>query len=161
MYDFLFFADNEDAALQLRDRVASLLDRLGLGRNPKKGHWESTHIYEHLGLQIDTITSTFRAPPSQLHAIASLSWTLLQRFSRDGRSLHVRQLAVLAGRPQYLYMAIPAAHFYLRELHYVMGRTGKTHLSIEARPPLVNASPLRQQRPIHLLPNRDRLHALR
>jgi hypothetical protein len=38
MDDFLFFADIRDAALQLRDRVACLLDRLGLGRNPKKGH---------------------------------------------------------------------------------------------------------------------------
>jgi hypothetical protein len=38
MDDFLFFADNIDAALRLRDRVASLLDRLGIGRNPKKGH---------------------------------------------------------------------------------------------------------------------------
>jgi hypothetical protein len=36
--DFVFFTDNRDAALQLRDRVAFLLDRLGLGPNPKKGH---------------------------------------------------------------------------------------------------------------------------
>jgi hypothetical protein len=37
MDDFLFFADNKDAALQLRDRVACLLDRLGLGRaTPRK-----------------------------------------------------------------------------------------------------------------------------
>jgi hypothetical protein len=66
MHDF-FFADKRDAALQLRDRVASLLDRLGLGRNPKKGHWEPTQICEHLGLHIDTTTSTFRAPPSKLY----------------------------------------------------------------------------------------------
>jgi hypothetical protein len=38
-----------------------------------------------------------------------------------------------------------------------MGRTGKTHLSNEAGPPVVGASPFRQQRPLHLLPNRDRL----
>jgi hypothetical protein len=38
MDDFLLFADNKDAALQLRDRVAALLDRLGLGRKPNKGH---------------------------------------------------------------------------------------------------------------------------
>jgi hypothetical protein len=38
MDDFLFFAASREVALQLRDRVASLLDRLGLGRNHKKGH---------------------------------------------------------------------------------------------------------------------------
>jgi hypothetical protein len=43
----------------------------------------------------------------------------------------------------------------------MMGRTGKTPLSIETRLRVVDASPLSQQRPLHLLPNRDRLHALR
>jgi hypothetical protein len=76
---FLFFVDNNDAALQVRDRVAALLDRLGVGRNPKKGHGEPTQICEHLGLEIDTTTSTFRAPPSKLYAIATLSRALLQR----------------------------------------------------------------------------------
>jgi hypothetical protein len=85
MDDFLFFTDIIDAALLLRDGAASLLYRLGLGRNPKKGHWEPTQICEHLGLHIDTTTSTFRAPPSKLHAIETLSPTLLQRSSRDAR----------------------------------------------------------------------------
>jgi hypothetical protein len=83
----LFFADNRDTTLHLRDRVASLLNRLGLGRNPQKGHSEPTQICEHLGLQIDTTTSTFRAPPSKLQAIATLSRTMLQRYARDARWL--------------------------------------------------------------------------
>jgi hypothetical protein len=73
MDDFLFIADIKDADLQLRDRVACLLDCLGLGRNPKKGYWEPTQICEHLGLQIDTTASTFLAPASNLLAIATLS----------------------------------------------------------------------------------------
>jgi hypothetical protein len=117
MDDFLFSANIGDGALQLRDRVVVLLDRLGLGRNPKKGQWEPTQICDHLGLQIDTTTSTFRAPPSKLQAIATLSRTLRQRSTRDARWLPTRQLAVLAGKVQYLYLAIPAARFYLRELH--------------------------------------------
>jgi hypothetical protein len=40
------------------------------------------------------------------------------------------------------------------------GRTGETHLSTEMRPAVVDASPLRQQRPHHVLPNQDRLPAL-
>ena len=120
MDDFLFFADKRDAALQLRDRVACLLDRLGLGRNPKKGHWEPTQICEHLGLQIDTTTSTFRAPASKLQAIATLARTLLQRSTRNARCLPARQLAVLAGKVKYMSLAIPTARFYLRELHDVL-----------------------------------------
>jgi hypothetical protein len=119
MDDFCLFADIIDAALQLRDRVACLLDRLGLGRNPKKSHWDPTQIRDHLGLQIDTTTSDFRAHASKLQAIATLSRNLLQRSARDARWLPARQLAVLAGKVQYLYLAIPAARFYLREVHDV------------------------------------------
>jgi hypothetical protein len=85
-----------------------------------KGQWEPTQICEHLGPQFDTTTSTFRAPSSKLHAIAILSWTLLQRSAHDARWLPARQLAVLAGKVQYQYLAIPSARFYLRELHDVL-----------------------------------------
>eukprot|EP00873_Tetraselmis_striata_P029593 jgi/Tetstr1/449857/TSEL_036919.t1 len=43
------------------------------------------------------------------------------RASRDARWLPVRELQSLAGRAQYLFLAIPAARFYLRELHDVVG----------------------------------------
>jgi hypothetical protein len=43
----------------------------------------------------------------------------------------------------------------------MMGRTGKTRLAVETRPPVVDSSPLRQQRPLHLLPSRDRLTTMR
>jgi hypothetical protein len=121
MDDYFVFADSKDAALQLRDRVASLLDRLELGRNPKKGHWEPTQVCEHLGLEIGTTTSTFRAPPSKLQAIATLSRTLLQRSARDARWIPVRNLAMLAVQVQYLCLAIATARFYLREQHDVLG----------------------------------------
>jgi hypothetical protein len=42
----------------------------------------------------------------------------------------------------------------------MVGRTGKTHLSVERRPLVLDTSPLCQLRPLHLLPNRDRLLAL-
>jgi hypothetical protein len=65
-------------------------------RNPKKGHCEPAQIYEHLGLHIYNITSTLRAPTWKLHAIATLSRTLLQRSTRDFRWLPAGQLAALA-----------------------------------------------------------------
>jgi hypothetical protein len=42
-----------------------------------------------------------------------------------------------------------------------MGRAGDTHLPVETRPPVVDVRPLRQQRPLHIFGNRDRLPALR
>jgi hypothetical protein len=62
-------------------------------------------------MHIITTTSTFRAPPSKLDTIATLSRTLMQRFARDARWLLAQQLAVIAGNALYLYMAIPAARF--------------------------------------------------
>eukprot|EP00873_Tetraselmis_striata_P040771 jgi/Tetstr1/461035/TSEL_006185.t1 len=43
------------------------------------------------------------------------------RPATHARWLPVRELQSLAGRAQYLFLAIPAARFYLRELHDVMG----------------------------------------
>jgi hypothetical protein len=102
----LFFADSKDASLWLQDRVASLLNRFGLGRNPKKCPWDPTQISEHLGLHVDTATSTFRAPPSKLHSVATFYRTLLQRSARDASWLPARRLAVLAGKAQYLNLTI-------------------------------------------------------
>jgi hypothetical protein len=98
MGDILFFTDNKQAALELRERVASVLDRLGLGRNLKNSRLEPIQISEHLELEIDTNTSTFRAQTSKLHAISTLSYTMLQRSTRDACWLPVRQLAALAGK---------------------------------------------------------------
>jgi hypothetical protein len=121
MDDFLVFADNRDVVLHFRDRVASLLNRLRPRRNPKKRHWEPIQIYEHLS----NITSTFRTPTSKLQTIATLSRTLLQRATRDAPWLPAQQLALLAGKAQYICLAIPATRFYLRELHHVLAtRTG-------------------------------------
>eukprot|EP00873_Tetraselmis_striata_P027518 jgi/Tetstr1/447782/TSEL_035112.t1 len=44
MDDFLFLADSREAALELRVRLSTLLDRLGLLRNPNKGVWEPTQV---------------------------------------------------------------------------------------------------------------------
>eukprot|EP00873_Tetraselmis_striata_P019837 jgi/Tetstr1/440101/TSEL_028459.t1 len=85
--DFLLFASSESEALELRQRVADLLDSLGLLRNPAKGLWEPVHA----------------------------------RPATPVGYVPVRELQLLAGRAQYLYLAIPAARFYLRELHDVVG----------------------------------------
>ena len=75
---------------------------------------------EHLGLVIDTVKGEFRAPAKKLSAISSLARDLLCGAARHKRWVPVRHLASLAGKAQFLYLAIPAARFYLRELHDVV-----------------------------------------
>eukprot|EP00873_Tetraselmis_striata_P045582 jgi/Tetstr1/465846/TSEL_010466.t1 len=119
--DFLLFASSEPEALELRQRVADLLDSLGLQRNPAKGLWEPVQYGQHLGVDIDTATGYFYAPVDKLQRLARQAKQLLQRAACDARWLPVRELQSLAGRTQYLFLAIPAARFYLRELHDVVG----------------------------------------
>eukprot|EP00873_Tetraselmis_striata_P036552 jgi/Tetstr1/456816/TSEL_043490.t1 len=119
--DFLLFASSEPEALELRQRVADLQDSLGLLRNPTKGLWEPVQYGQHLGVDIDTATGYFYAPVDKLQRLARQAKQLLQRAARDARWLPVRELQSLAGRAQYLFLATPAARFYLRELHDVVG----------------------------------------
>eukprot|EP00873_Tetraselmis_striata_P014463 jgi/Tetstr1/434727/TSEL_023780.t1 len=117
--DFLMFASSEPEALELR--VADLLDNMGLLRNPAKGLWEPVQYGQHLGVDIDTATGYLYAPVDKLQRLARQAKQLLQRAARDARWLPVRELQSLVGRAQYLFLAFPAARFYLRELHDVVG----------------------------------------
>eukprot|EP00873_Tetraselmis_striata_P034647 jgi/Tetstr1/454911/TSEL_041775.t1 len=51
--DFLFLADSHEATMELRVRLDTMLDRLGMPRNPNKGVWEPTQVGPHLGLIVD------------------------------------------------------------------------------------------------------------
>lgn len=120
MDDFLFLADSYEAALELRAHLESLLTTLGLARNPTKGYWTPTQEGEHLGLHLDLKQGLFLAPPAKLRAISFLARDLLCRSTRDKRWVSARALSALAGRAQFLYLAIPVARYYLRELHDVL-----------------------------------------
>eukprot|EP00873_Tetraselmis_striata_P001863 jgi/Tetstr1/422127/TSEL_012983.t1 len=74
------------------------------------------------GVDIDMATGYFYAPADKLQRLArQAAKQLLQRATRDARWLPVRELHSLAGRARYMYLAIPAARFYLQELHDVVG----------------------------------------
>ena len=117
--DFLFIAHSLAAALRLRTRVEALLSALGMSRNPKKGQWEPTQDIIHLGMRVDLAAGKFYAPEEKLASIAALAKSMLGRAARSRRWLPVKELAALAGKAQFLYLAIPVARFYLRELHDV------------------------------------------
>eukprot|EP00873_Tetraselmis_striata_P040516 jgi/Tetstr1/460780/TSEL_005964.t1 len=118
MDDFLFLARTQAEAIWQRDYIERHLSGFGLLRNPNKGVWEPTQKLVHLGLEIDTSGSpTLRAPAEKLANIARAAKRLIQRAKRDRRWLPARELAALAGKCQFLYLAIAPARFYLRELH--------------------------------------------
>ena len=120
MDDILFLCSSLSVALQVREQVDQVLENLGLSRNPKKGQWDPGKEIYHLGLDIDMRRCEFRAPSEKLARISCQAHDLLCRAARNRRSVPVRELSKLAGRAQFLYLAIPAARFYLRELHNVV-----------------------------------------
>ena len=58
MDDILFLFSSYAAALAARDTIMAVLEKLGLSRNEKKGHWEPGRTIYHLGLDIDMNTRT-------------------------------------------------------------------------------------------------------
>ena len=118
--DWGFFFDSKEEALTQRPRINALLERLGLGRNPTKGCWEPVQVMQHLGLVIDTARGEFRAPEAKLQALSALAKGLLHSEAQHKRWVPAKRLASLAGKAQFLYLAIPAARYYLRELHDVV-----------------------------------------
>eukprot|EP00873_Tetraselmis_striata_P025854 jgi/Tetstr1/446118/TSEL_033718.t1 len=119
--DFLLFSASMEQALHLRKRLASLLDALGLQRNPTKGFWEPCQFGRHLGVDIDSASGMFYAPADTLNRLSRQAARLIGRATGNARWLPVRELQSLAGQAQYLFLAIPAARPFLRELHSVVG----------------------------------------
>eukprot|EP00873_Tetraselmis_striata_P036044 jgi/Tetstr1/456308/TSEL_043064.t1 len=120
--DFLLFSASMEQALHLRQRLASLLNALGLQRNPTKGFWEPCQFGRHrMRVDIDSASSMFYAPADKLNRLSRQATRLIGRATRNARWLPVRELQSLAWQAQYLFLAIPAARYFLRELHSVVG----------------------------------------
>lgn len=74
----------------------------------------------YLGLEIGTTGSpTLRSPAERLAVIARTTKRMIQRVERDRKHLSARELAALAGKCHFLYLAIAFSHFHLHELHDV------------------------------------------
>ena len=135
--DFLCIASTRSEMLRCRERVAYVLDRLGLTRHPEKGFWEPTQRLEHLGLDVDTADGLFRVPPAKLSGLMQQAGALLAHSAARRRLVSVRTLAGFVGYAQSVELACPAARFYLRSLHDVMATRaswdGEVRLSKQAR----------------------------
>jgi hypothetical protein len=115
--DFLLFASREEEAFILRQRLAQPLDPLGLLRHPTKGLWTLAQVGHHLGIDINTTSGYFYAPEAKLNKIAQHARHLIGRATRSARWLPVKDLQSLACQALHLFSAIPAARFFLREVH--------------------------------------------
>ncbi|KAK3244183.1 hypothetical protein CYMTET_46196 [Cymbomonas tetramitiformis] len=120
MDDFLVLASSKIEALRARELMSRVLVRLGIGRNEKKGHWEPMQLVEHLGLEVDLKAGQFRVTSARLQKIHQQARALLSEATRQRRWLPARRLAAFAALCQAVYLAVPPARLYLREIHFVI-----------------------------------------
>ncbi len=118
--DFAVFASGFDETMRRKNETFALVNSLGLSIHPTKGYHTATQVGEHLGMEMDFEKGIFRAPVKKLRDISVLAKNLLCTASKNKRWVSVKALASLAGKAQFLHLAIPIARFYLRELHDVV-----------------------------------------
>ncbi len=106
--------------MKLKEVTLALLTDLGLHIHPTKGYHTLVQVEDHLGMTLDLEKSEFRAPQAKLISITTLSKQLLVRSSKNKRWVPVKSLASLAGKAQFLHLAIPVARFFSWELHNVV-----------------------------------------
>ncbi|KAK3268876.1 hypothetical protein CYMTET_22646 [Cymbomonas tetramitiformis] len=120
MDDFLVLVDSQREGFLRREKVQLVLHRLGLRRNEKKGQWEPTQVVEHLGLEVDLKLGQFRVTERRVHKIHTRAKEILCDAARNRRWIPARRLASFTGLCQSVYLAVPAARLYLRELYFVL-----------------------------------------
>lgn len=118
--DFALFESSEQACMERKVSTFALLADLGLDIHPDKGYHTPVQIGEHLGLEIDFVEGVFRAPAAKLAKISIMAKQMLCTAAASQRWIRAKALAALAGTAQFLYLAIPVARYYLRELHDVV-----------------------------------------
>jgi hypothetical protein len=74
-----------------------------------------------MGIDIDIATGYFSAHDAKLLKLAKQARQLLQCSTRASSWLLVKELRSFAVHAQYMFLATPAARFFLRELHSVLG----------------------------------------
>eukprot|EP00873_Tetraselmis_striata_P043104 jgi/Tetstr1/463368/TSEL_008290.t1 len=94
--DDFILASNRAQAFTVRDRLISLLGRLGLSRHPDKGQLEPVQRLDHLGLEIDSRSGRaqflFLAIKPARFYLRELRDVLRTKDSRNGRVKVTRQI---------------------------------------------------------------------
>eukprot|EP00873_Tetraselmis_striata_P043005 jgi/Tetstr1/463269/TSEL_008194.t1 len=74
-----------------------------------------------MGVDLDSTSGMFYAPAYKLNRLSRQATLLIGRATRNASWLPGRELQSLAEQAQLLFLAIPAARFFMRELHSVVG----------------------------------------
>ncbi|KAK3268079.1 hypothetical protein CYMTET_23396 [Cymbomonas tetramitiformis] len=77
-------------------------------------------VVEHLGLEVDLKLGQFRVTERWVHKIHTKAKEILCDAARNRRWIPARRLASFTGLCQSVYLAVPAARLYLRELYFVL-----------------------------------------
>jgi hypothetical protein len=110
--EFALFEVSYDETLKLKVYTFTLLTELGLKIHPTKGHLDPILIGEHMGMTIDMKVGQFVAPTAKLKQIDVLAKTPMCRAAAHKRWVIVKTIASLAGKAQFLHLAIPVARFF-------------------------------------------------
>jgi hypothetical protein len=117
MDDYMLFVDSHAiTVLLLRNRVETLLHRLGLQFNPKKDWWKSIQVGDHLNFSIDLLKDEFRAPIETLYAPSKQNSALLGRATRNAGTPTTRSLCRKSTitLPRHCHIAVLLARSTLR-----------------------------------------------
>ncbi|KAK3234392.1 hypothetical protein CYMTET_55334 [Cymbomonas tetramitiformis] len=120
MDDLLILTSTEEEAFVQRERVRRVLARLGLSRNEKKGQWEPGQLIEHIGMEVDLKEGLFWVTETRINKIHAQARSIICDATREKRWLSERRLAAFNGLCQSIFLAVPAARMYLRELYFVL-----------------------------------------
>lgn len=123
--DFLVAAESEEELRRHMVTIEADMARLGIAREPSKGHWQPTTSLTHLGLQIDTVAGLVIVPPEKRLAVQDLCRKLLQK-----EWIQQRELAKLTGTVISLHRAFPPARLLTRSFYQAMQGDWEARLAI-------------------------------
>jgi len=89
----------------------------GLSVNDAKCNWEPTQKLLHLGVEINTVTGTFKVPSRRVGALRATAHELLRHQAGHCRWVPAKLLARLLGLAAASQVAVPTARLWSRACH--------------------------------------------
>eukprot|EP00873_Tetraselmis_striata_P006451 jgi/Tetstr1/426715/TSEL_001652.t1 len=96
-----------EQALRLRQRLASLLDALGMQRNPSKSFWGLFQFSMHMEVDIDSASGMFYSPAGMLDRFSRQAIRLIGHGTRTARWVPLHELQSLLRRDLQWWTSVP------------------------------------------------------
>ena len=120
--DFLFLSSTIQEAGANRNLVENTLNCLGLQRNVAKGQWDPVTSLVHLGVGIDTTSTTFFVPEDKLLILKASARSILSYACSHRRWVQGPKLQSFLGFAQSLRVAVPLTNTNLRSMYDCMAQ---------------------------------------